>query len=409
MNVRGKTIGTIIPMQFLSPVSFSSPFPSMSQSIPAVHLMTDGAAAKGGTRRYTTLDTLRGFLLVMMALNHIPSTFHFLTQQPFGFMTAAEGFVFLAGLVVGLVYSRRWRTRGAGSTSVLLLKRGWMIYKAHLATVLAIYLWMFVFSKWTGQLPVGTPWVWFHQPEKALLATVALLHQPGLLDVLPTYCGLLLITPLVMWQLFKSRLLPVVAISAGVWVLTNFIDPPRPTIIGVINTGAFNFGAWQFLYVIGVAIGHLWASDTLPSWKPKLWQILSLASAIILLSICSHLEPSLGLSRNTWFLLTNKNNLAPLRLFNVGLIILLIHGLLILFRREWDCPPLSFLGRHSLVVFSSHCVVALMIIGLPHFFESTRLGLTLGPLIIVGCMFATAALAEKRTRQRKAKTQLARA
>jgi hypothetical protein len=381
----------------------------MPDPLTATHPQTPVAEKKNPGQRYTSLDTLRGFLLVMMALNHIPSAFHIVTQQPLGFMTAAEGFVFLAGLVVGLVYTRRWNTKGPRETSFLLMKRGWVIYKAHLATVLAIYLWMFLFSRWTGQLPVGTPWLWFQQPGKAFAATIALLHQPGLLDVLPTYCGLLFITPLVMWQLGSNRPSLVAAASGIIWVLTNFIDPPRPTIFGVINTGAFNFGAWQFLYVIGVILGHAWASGRLPVWRPKLWQIILKAAAVTFLSWCSHTEPSLGMSKHTWFLLTNKNNLAPLRLVNVGLIILLIHAALSLSRKELDWKPLSFLGRHSLAVFAVHCVMALMIIGLPHYFEDTRQGLLLGPILIVGGMFATAAICEKRNRVIKGKAQLARA
>lgn len=356
---------------------------------------------KSRAKRYHALDTIRGFLLVMMALNHIPSAFRFLTHQPLGFVTAAEGFVFLAGLVVGLVYSRRWQTLGPKATTLLLLRRGWVIYKAHLATIIAICLWMFFYSKWSGHLPPGTPWIWFQQPVTALAATAALLHQPGLLDVLPTYCGLLLITPLVMWQFSIKRLLRVLAVSASIWILTNFIDPPRPTIIGVINTGAFNFGAWQFLYVVGVAAGHLLASGRLPAWRPKIWQVLLIAAAILFLSLCSHLVFSLGLSRDTWFLLTNKNNLAPLRLFNVGLIILLIHAGLIVLRKDLNWAPLNLLGRRSLIVFSTHCVIALIIIGQPAIFEDTRLGLFMGPVIIVGGMFITAALSEKWARRLK--------
>lgn len=356
---------------------------------------------KSRGKRYQALDTIRGYLLVMMALNHIPSAFRFITHQPFGFMTAAEGFVFLAGLVVGLVYSRRWQTLGPKATTLLLLRRGWIIYTAHLATIIAIYLWMFFYSKWSGHLPPGTPWIWFQQPVKSLAATVVLLHQPGLLDVLPTYCGLLLITPLVMWQFSKNRMPLVLAVSATTWMLTNFIDPPRPTIIGVINTGAFNFGAWHFLYVIGVAAGHLWASGRLPAWQPRIRQVLLIAAAILFLSLCSHLELTLGLDKDTWILLTNKNNLAPLRLFNGGLVILLIHAALILFRRDLNWAPLNLLGRHSLIVFSTHCVIALIIIGQPAIFEDTRLGLFMGPVIIVSAMFAVAALSEKRTRRRK--------
>jgi hypothetical protein len=36
------------------------------------------------TRRLPALDSLRGGLLVMMAINHVPSDLHVLTDQPLG-------------------------------------------------------------------------------------------------------------------------------------------------------------------------------------------------------------------------------------------------------------------------------------------------------------------------------------
>ena len=62
--------------------------------------------ATGTKGRFAYLDVLRGALLVVMAINHVPSDLHVLTDHFFGYMSAAEGFVFLAGLMAGLVYTR---------------------------------------------------------------------------------------------------------------------------------------------------------------------------------------------------------------------------------------------------------------------------------------------------------------
>ena len=46
-------------------------------------------------RRDGGLDSLRGLMLVGMAVNHIASPLQVLTDHPFGYTTSAEGLVFL--------------------------------------------------------------------------------------------------------------------------------------------------------------------------------------------------------------------------------------------------------------------------------------------------------------------------
>ena len=60
---------------------------------------TPGAPGAVPSRRDTLFDSLRGLLLVTMAINHIPSDLHPLTDGALGFVSSAEGFVFLSGLV----------------------------------------------------------------------------------------------------------------------------------------------------------------------------------------------------------------------------------------------------------------------------------------------------------------------
>src|SRR4051812_24501978 len=71
-------------------------------------LPTEAGSRKASSTRLTHVDTLRGVLLVLMAINHIPSDLRAVTDHPLGFMSAAEGFVFMAGLMAGYVYTRSW-------------------------------------------------------------------------------------------------------------------------------------------------------------------------------------------------------------------------------------------------------------------------------------------------------------
>src|ERR1700751_2325780 len=56
------------------------------------------------SRRMPELDALRGLFLVWMTFTHMPTRFSDFVNQPFGFVSSAEGFVFMSGLLVSRVY-----------------------------------------------------------------------------------------------------------------------------------------------------------------------------------------------------------------------------------------------------------------------------------------------------------------
>lgn len=51
-------------------------------------------------------------MLVLMTVTHLPSRLTDPLGQPFGFVSAAEGFVLLSALMAGLVYSRTGHREG---------------------------------------------------------------------------------------------------------------------------------------------------------------------------------------------------------------------------------------------------------------------------------------------------------
>ncbi|EJZ16569.1 OpgC domain-containing protein, partial [Rhizobium sp. Pop5] len=61
--------------------------------------------------RDTRLDVLRGLALIMIFINHVPGQiFEYATTKNFGFSDAAEAFVLISGIAVGLAYGSRFET-----------------------------------------------------------------------------------------------------------------------------------------------------------------------------------------------------------------------------------------------------------------------------------------------------------
>ncbi|HEY0946743.1 MAG TPA: OpgC domain-containing protein, partial [Opitutaceae bacterium] len=275
------------------------------------------SATPGRTTRDLRLDGLRGLLLVIMALNHITTDLRVFTEHPLGFVSAAEGFVFLAGLVAGFVFTRRRLRDGAKAAQTAAWRRARTIYWAHLGLLAFVCAWVVGFKAIAGTPPGNAPDLLLISPVAGLLAGPFLMYQPPLLDILPLYTGFMLLLPALLAAYARGHRATVVGASFGLWALTNAlisVDLSQP---GLFFTGAFNPFAWQLLFVVGSALGDAWArgETAVRADRPGL-VAAALAISIGCFLVRHAFVPSFvpGAVLQT---LENKNILAPLRLLNL--------------------------------------------------------------------------------------------
>src|SRR6201996_8430433 len=110
----------------------------MASAHSAVRSTTQGSAAPtDGKRRgrLIELDILRGFLLVWMTLTHLPTKANLISNQTFGFVSGAEGFIFLAGFMMGQLEYHIEKKRGPNATLKDVAKRTLRVYLYHCALV----------------------------------------------------------------------------------------------------------------------------------------------------------------------------------------------------------------------------------------------------------------------------------
>src|ERR1700691_3117211 len=81
--------------------------------------------------RRAELDALRGLFLVWMTLTHLPTRFSDFVNSPIGFVSSAEGFVFVSALLVGRLTIREALDNASGART-RLWKRSLKIYSYHL-------------------------------------------------------------------------------------------------------------------------------------------------------------------------------------------------------------------------------------------------------------------------------------
>jgi hypothetical protein len=338
-------------------------------------------------RRDTRLDSLRGLLLVTMAINHIPSDLHPITDGALGFVSSAEGFVFLSGLVAGLVYARKLRDDGPDVVRTAAWRRVGQLYRAHLFTYVAVLALAVGLFRLTGQTPGVLPELFFTHPGEAIVSGALLLYRPGLLDILPMYCVFAALLPGLLAANASGRRAWWLAGSFGLWAAAQVLAPDGPWLAGPVNSGAFSLTAWQLLFVLGVFIG---ANRTPP---PRTALMFAAAVAALWLTLVRH-----GLAPSPWSdaqldFLTNTVKLGPLRVIDFAAIAVTVAAVAGRWPRAFAWPWLAVLGRHSLTVFSGHVVVAAAILCWPAL-DASAVGRGLGTATMLGALALLALGAE---------------
>jgi len=202
------------------------------------------------------LDLLRGFCVFAMIVDHVggASWLYALTGGNTGPVTAAEGFVFLSGLVLGLVSRRRVMRDGLQAAIRSSLARAWTLYGLTVVlTLLLIGLTVATsLAIWVDRALLGQIESW---PN--LIASVILLRFTWHgTDILALYALLLAAAPIALFLVAEGRPWRLLAGSWGLWLLFQ-VAPERAVIPWPIeHATTFPFAAWQVLFVNALVLGY---------------------------------------------------------------------------------------------------------------------------------------------------------
>lgn len=319
--------------------------------------------SRGG--RQWELDALRGLMLVLMTLTHMPTGFSPVLSQPFGFVSAAEGFVLISAVLAGRVYGARAERLGNAAMRAALRQRAGKLYLCHAALLLLA----FTLIAWLGVVRhqggvTGLLEYFFIDRGTAVWAAAALLYTPPLLDVLPLYIVLMAVSPWLIahgrrhgwWGLLCASVLLWLAEQWGLGAWLHGGAQALGWPVPYKDMGAFHLFAWQLLWVAG-----LWLGARRTPWPAPRWWVWVPALALTLTALVwRHMvgqDPMPGVPAVA--ALFDKWSLGPLRLLNLAALLALLLASAPLWRALPRPRPLELLGRQSLPVFCAHIVIAL--------------------------------------------------
>ncbi|HYK75387.1 MAG TPA: OpgC domain-containing protein [Daejeonella sp.] len=313
-------------------------------------------------KRNLHIDNIRGLLLVIILIDHLELRLSAITNSPLGYTSAAEGFIFMSGLVAGIVYMGRALKTDFKQMSLHAQKRSFTIYQYHIflyALTLIIFLNSDTINQfWKADMPLMAA-----NPLLAFFQGISLLYQPAPNDILPIYCILLLLLPVVLKQFVKNKLTLVLAISLALYLLGQFqlvettISGLNKTMSTSIDLGYFNILSWQLLFFLGLLLGT-WEVKNYPWWTAfKKNRVIFFVSLSVIIP-CLVLRHTLYKNIPYADILINRSHLAPLRLLNFLSISFVVNYLISRYRPSVSAF-LVYLGQNSLQVFSFHVIVVL--------------------------------------------------
>lgn len=320
------------------------------------------------TGRNETLDVLRGGFIVLMMGSHLGA--HTAANGLFHlerWATAASGFVFLAGLVLGMVSRKRLGREGPRGAHGPLLRRALKLWAVHLALMGGL----FGLRQLTGlfEAPAVSD-VGGWGPALWQMATLRL-QSNDLMNILPLYVVLLGVAPLAVEACRRGWPVLVLGPSLALYVAAQ-VDPE---VLRLTNAASgaqvFSLAAWQFVFFLGFVLG--WFRDALTErvWTPnRRWLVpvgLAVYGALFLFAQLQ--RPRFA----AWHLLSPAQEAFGFgrEAHGPGLLLFFLARLLVLsllveaWRRASVGEPLRralvLLGQNSLLCFVAHIPLALAV------------------------------------------------
>jgi hypothetical protein len=342
-------------------------------------------------KRFEIIDGMRGYFLVFMVLNHlIFAGGYFLVKinhNQLAFVEDAQGFVFLSGLMIGMVYARKMIKAGYSAGRSAVYSRAFELYRYAMGLVLAVMVAQMIlpgaYTTWFNWLGYTT----FDDPLR-LAAIATFFYQPTFMDILPQYIVYMLFAPILIKLVLDDKWHYVVAGSIMLWMagqlgLHQLVTIPiNEMIMGADDQGirvSFNLLGWQIVFFSGLVLGALTSSNKINWGKilspentfiPKVALVLVLFFLPLRLITANELMPPHMIGK--FASMEIRADFGPVYLLNFAAVGLLVTWLIVAgpkHKAAWvrsiasaltwvfTLRYLRLLGRHSLHVYVWHVAI----------------------------------------------------
>lgn len=189
--------------------------------------------------------------MLCIVVNHLflfPSAWQFLTGRALLWVSVAEGFFFLSGLMVGLVRGEDYRkTQSIIPVAKKLLQRAWVLYLANIVVVVISVLVARDLTLMNPAVNVKAGFVPSGAISELIYQAATLQLNYGWADFLQYYIVFLVLAIPALWLIRKNMWYLVLGLAILGWFEPRIID------FGVFDKYYFY---WQLYFFFGLVIGY---------------------------------------------------------------------------------------------------------------------------------------------------------
>lgn len=339
-------------------------------------------------KRFDIIDGMRGYFLVFMLINHLIFAGGYwlvkVNHNQLAFVEDAQGFVFLSGLLIGMVYARKMVKNGYAAGRSAIYSRAFELYRYAMGIVLAVLAAQMIlpdaYTVWYNWVGYTT----FDDPLR-LAAIATFLFQPTFMDILPQYIVYMLFAPLLVKLVLEDKWAYVLAGSLVVWMAGQLglqqivTEPLNHLVMGPDDQGiraSFNLFGWQIVFYSGLVLGAMtstgkidWSRILTPenTFIPKMALIVTLFFLPLRLLTANGWLPEFMLGK--FASMEIRADFGPVYLLNFIAVATLVTWLLVAGPKHssgfvrgaagvltwvFSLKFLQLLGRHSLYVYVWH-------------------------------------------------------
>ena len=250
--------------------------------------------------RDSRVDLMRGLAILFVVVNHVGMTslFQLFTQEAIGFVSGAELFVLLSGLVLGMVYGPKAAQDRIGEVAEKTGRRAGKLYVTALAVVVLVFVISLIpalnseaLTTFTDQgtggagrsgagrtydLYTGMQGLLQFPVSAAVIPAVLLLQfGPWQFNVMGLYVIMLLVSPLILLALARGKVLWVLAGTVALYVAGTVF---RFRLLPSQFEDSFPLLVWQVLFVLGLVGGYY--RRTIVAWLSAHRWVVGVCAAI---------------------------------------------------------------------------------------------------------------------------------
>ena len=197
--------------------------------------------SKMSTNRELVIDFFRGIIIINMIFIHYSRFFQDFLRKMINFGDIAiEGFIFLAGFMIGRHYLEKFMVNKKEVTKRLLLRSIKLVFIQYIM-IMTISLPFYSCFRFTSE----------HEILKFIISSFLFLNQIPILHILPTFIPLLIISPILLVILAKNWDYWLIFFS----IILFLVGWNNPYIFNVGERTIFPFVLWQIYFVLGSFIG----------------------------------------------------------------------------------------------------------------------------------------------------------